>query len=81
MRPALLASALLMCTSASAVTLRTALPSVGLSGTSFQANSSFIMNVYRCVSRERIEQYLNPLIHSLILGMIEEKSIDMAVNG
>ena len=37
------------------------------------------MNVYRCVSRERIEQYLNPLIHSLILGVVEEKAADMTV--
>ena len=45
-----------------------------------QANKPFVMNVYRCVSRERIEQYLNPLIHSLILGVVEEKSADMAVS-
>ena len=45
-----------------------------------QANKPFIMNVYRCVSRERIEQYLNPLIHSLILGVVEEKAEGMAVN-
>ena len=45
-----------------------------------QANKPFIMNVYRCVSRERIEQYLNPLIHSLILGVVEEKSAEMAVS-
>ena len=46
-----------------------------------QANKAFIMNVYRCVSRERIEQYLNPLIHSLILGVVEEKSAGMGVSG
>lgn len=45
-----------------------------------QANKPFIMNVYRCVSRERIEQYLNPLIRSLILGVVEEKSAGMAVS-
>lgn len=45
-----------------------------------QANKPFIMNVYRCVSRERIEQYLNPLIHSLILGVVEEKSSEIAVS-
>ena len=39
-----------------------------------QDNKPFIMNVYRSVSRERIEQYLNPLIHSLILGVVEEKA-------
>lgn len=45
-----------------------------------RANKPFIMNVYRCVSRERIEQYLNPLICSLILGVVEEKSADMTVS-
>ena len=44
------------------------------------ANKPLIMNVYRSVSRERIEQYLNPLIHSLILGVVEEKSAEMAVS-
>ena len=44
-----------------------------------QANKPFIMNVYRCVSRDRIEQYLNPLIHSLILGVVEEKAVGMDV--
>ena len=44
-----------------------------------QANKPFVMNVYRCVSRERIEQYLNPLIHSLILGVVQEKSVGMSV--
>lgn len=44
-----------------------------------QANKPLIMNVYRCVSRERIEQYLNPLIHSLILGVVQEKSVGMSV--
>ncbi len=45
-----------------------------------QANKPFIMNVYRCVSRERIEQYLNPLIHRLILGVVEEKAAGLAVS-
>lgn len=45
-----------------------------------QDNKPFIMNVYRCVSRERIEQYLNPLIHSLILGVVEEKAGKIAVS-
>lgn len=45
-----------------------------------QANKPFIMNVYRCVSRERIEQYLNPLIHSLMLGVVEERAAGMAVS-
>ena len=45
-----------------------------------QANKPLIMNVYRCVSRERIEQYLNPLICSLILGVVEEKSAAIPVS-
>ena len=45
-----------------------------------RANKPFIMNVYRCVSRERIEQYLNPLIHRLILGVVEEKAAGLAVS-
>lgn len=45
-----------------------------------QDNKPFIMNVYRCVSRERIEHYLNPLIHSLILGVVEEKAVKTAVS-
>lgn len=44
-----------------------------------QANQPFIMNVYRSVSWERIEQYLNPLIHSLLLGVVEEKAAGMPV--
>lgn len=43
-------------------------------------NKPFIMNVYRTVSRERIEQYLNPLIHNLLLGVIEEKSVGSCVS-
>lgn len=37
-----------------------------------QENKPFILNVYRCVSRERIEQYLYPLVHDLLLGVVEE---------
>ena len=43
-------------------------------------NKPFILNVYRCVSRERIEQYLNPLIRNLILGAVEEKSAGLTVD-
>lgn len=45
-----------------------------------QDNKPFIMNVYRSVGRERVEHYLNPLIHSLLLDVVEEKSVGMAVN-
>ena len=43
-------------------------------------NKPFVLNVYRSVSRERIEQYLDPLIHSLILNVVEEKSSGMAIS-
>lgn len=45
-----------------------------------QTNKPFIINVYRSVGRERVEQYLKPLVHSLILGVVEEKSAGMAVS-
>lgn len=45
-----------------------------------QDNKPFIMNVYHVVSRERIERYLCPLIHGLIMGVVEEKASDMVVN-
>ena len=43
-------------------------------------NSPFVLNVYRSVSRDRVEQYLNPLVHSLILSVVEEKSSGMAIS-
>lgn len=36
-------------------------------------NKPFIMNVYRSVSREKIEHYLFGLTYSLIAGVVEEK--------
>lgn len=45
-----------------------------------QDNKPFIMNVYHGISRERIEQYLYPLIHGLLMGVVEEKSVGMTVN-
>ncbi len=45
-----------------------------------QDNKPFIMNVYHVVSRERIELYLYPLVHGLLMGVVEEKSANMAVN-
>ena len=41
-------------------------------------NKPFILNVYRNVSREKIESYLHKLTYSLIVGVVEEKS--MGVN-
>lgn len=43
------------------------------------ANKPFIMNVYRCVSRERVEKYLNQLTDGLLMGVIEERSACMTV--
>lgn len=37
-------------------------------------NKPFILNVYRNVSREKIESYLHKLTYSLIEGVVEEKS-------
>lgn len=32
------------------------------------------------MGRERVEQYLNPLVHNLILDVVEEKSSGMAIS-
>ena len=42
-------------------------------------NKPFIMNVYRCVSREQVEQYLTPLTDDLLMGVINELSAEMVV--
>ena len=39
-------------------------------------NKPFIMNVYRSVSRDKIESYLYRLTYSLIANVVEEKSAD-----
>ena len=44
-----------------------------------QENKPFVMNVYRCVSREQVERYLTPLTDSLLMGVINELSRDMVV--
>lgn len=43
-------------------------------------NKPFILNVYRSVSRERMENYLYSLIYQLIEGVVEEKSVNMKVS-
>ena len=43
-------------------------------------NKPFVLSVYRSVGRERVEQYLNPLVHNLILDVVEEKSSGMAIS-
>ena len=40
-------------------------------------NKPFVMNVYRCVSREQVEKYLVPLTDHLLMGVIAEQSAGM----
>lgn len=42
-------------------------------------NKPFIMNVYRCVHKEQIEKYLEPLVDNLLLGVINEEAEGMNV--
>lgn len=44
-----------------------------------QQNKPFILNVYRCVHREQVEKYLQPLVDHLLLDIIQEKSVGMTV--
>ena len=44
-----------------------------------QQNKPFILNVYRCVHREQVEKYLQPLVDHLLLDIIQEKSGGMTV--
>lgn len=37
-------------------------------------NKPFILNAYRCISREQIENFLFQLTYSLIMGVVEEQS-------
>lgn len=38
-----------------------------------QENKPFILNVYRCVHREQVEKYLQPLVDQLLLDVINEE--------
>ncbi len=42
-------------------------------------NKPFIMNVYRCVSRDKIESYLYKLTFGLIADVVEEKCVGSSV--
>lgn len=42
-------------------------------------NKPFIMNVYRCVRKEDVERYLNPLVDDLILGVVNEECLGMSI--
>lgn len=45
-----------------------------------QENKPFILNVYRCVHREQVEKYLQPLVDRLLLDIIAEEIGDMTVS-
>ncbi len=42
-------------------------------------NKLLVMNVHRCISRERVEQYLVSLTDGLIRGVVEEDAVGMSV--
>ena len=44
-----------------------------------QENKPFILNVYRCVRREQVEKYLQPLVDQLILNVINEEAAGITV--
>ena len=44
-----------------------------------QNNKPFILNVYRCVSREQVENYLYRLTYDLLEGVVEEQARGMSV--
>lgn len=42
-------------------------------------NKPFIVNVYNCVDKGQVEKYLKPLADDLLLGVVEEESVDYSV--
>ena len=42
-------------------------------------NKPFVMNVYRCVHREQVEKYLEPLVDRLLLEVINEEAAGITV--
>lgn len=44
-----------------------------------QENNPFILNVYRCVHREQVEKYLQPLVDQLLLNVINEEAAGITV--
>lgn len=44
-----------------------------------QENKPFILNVYRCVHREQVEKYLQPLVDRLLLNVINEEAAGITV--
>ena len=43
-------------------------------------NKPFILNAYRCISREQMERFLYQLTYGLIRGVVEEQSRGTAVS-
>lgn len=44
-----------------------------------QENKPFILNVYRCVHREQVEKYLQPLVDQLLLNVINGEAAGITV--
>ena len=44
-----------------------------------QENKPYILNVYRCVHREQVEKYLQPLVDQLLLNVINEEAVGITV--
>ncbi len=44
-----------------------------------QENKPFILNVYRCVHREQVEKYLQPLVDQWLLDVINEEATGVIV--
>ncbi len=44
------------------------------------ANKQFVLNAYRCISRDRMESYLYKLTYELIKAVVDEKSQDMKIS-
>ena len=44
-----------------------------------QENKPFILNVYRCVHREQVEKYLQPLVDQLLSNVINEEAAGITV--
>lgn len=43
-------------------------------------NKQFVLNAYRCISRDQMESYLYKLTYGLLRGVVDEKSQDMDVS-
>lgn len=43
-------------------------------------NKTFVLNAYRCISRDQMESYLYKLTYGLLRDVVEEKSQDAAIS-